>query len=261
MGINRGVVLKNMKIISWNINGIRAVYKKNFLKWLVKTNADIICLQEIKAQKEQIPSDLLEPKDYYFYFNQAVKKGYSGVAVYTKQKPLKVQYKLGLKRFDQEGRILKLEYSDLILINLYLPHGGRQKENLNYKLKVYEYIFAYLKRIKDKNVILIGDFNIAHQEIDLARPKQNQNNTMFTSKERKQINRIIDMGFVDTFRIFNKEGKNYTWWPYFVNARERNLGWRIDYIFVSKKLVLKLKDAFILSKVMGSDHCPIGIEI
>ena len=249
-----------MKIISWNINGIRAVYKKNFLKWLMATNADIVCLQEIRAQKEQIPSDLLELKDYYFYFNQAVKKGYAGVAVYTKQKPLKVEYKLGLKRFDQEGRILKLEYSDFTLINLYFPHGGRQKENLNYKLEVYRYLFNYLKRIKDKNVILVGDFNIAHQEIDLARPKQNQNNIMFTPEERKQIDKIINSGFVDTFRKFNKEGKNYTWWPYFVNARERNLGWRIDYIFVSKRLVPKPRDAFILSKVMGSDHCPIGID-
>ncbi len=250
-----------MKIVSWNVNGIRAVYKKDFLKWLRATNADIVCLQEIKAQKEQIPTDLLKQKDYYFYFNQAVKKGYAGVAVYTKQKPLKVECKLGLKRFDQEGRILKLEYSDFTLINLYFPHGGRQKENLNYKLEVYKYFLNYLKRIKDKNIILIGDFNIAHQEIDLSRPKQNQNNIMFTSEERKQIDKIINSGFIDGFRKFNKEGKNYTWWPYFVNARERNLGWRIDYIFVSKKLVPKLKNAFILNKVMGSDHCPIGIEI
>ena len=168
---------------------------------------------------------------------------------------------MGLERFDQEGRILKLKYPDFTLINLYTPHGGRQKENLDYKLKVYNRLLKYLQKFKDRNIILIGDFNIAHQEVDLARPKQNQNNIMFTQEERKRINQIIDLGFLDTFREFHKEGGHYTWWPYFVNARKRNLGWRIDYIFVSKKLVPKLRDAFILSEVMGSDHCPIGIEI
>jgi len=250
-----------MKIVSWNVNGIRAIYKKGFLDWLITTNADIVCLQEIRAQKEEIPADLLEPKNYYSYFNPAVKKGYAGVAVYTKEKPLKVVNKLGLKRFDQEGRILILEYPHFTLINLYTPHGGRQKENLNYKLEVYKYLLNYLKRIKNKNVILIGDFNIAHQEIDLARPKENQNNIMFTQEERKQIDKIINLGFIDSFRVFNKKSGNYTWWPYFVNARERNLGWRIDYTFVSKKLSSKLKSALVLNKVMGSDHCPIGLEI
>jgi len=250
-----------VKIISWNVNGIRSIYKKNFLKWLAVINADIVCLQEVRAQKEQIPSDLLKLKDYYFYSNQAAKKGYAGVAVYTKQKPLKVKYKLGLKRFDQEGRILELRYPNFTLINLYFPHGGRQKENLNYKLKVYKYLLGYLKKIKEKNIILIGDFNIAHQEIDLARPKQNQNNIMFSIEERKQIDKIIDLGFIDSFRELNKKGENYTWWPYFANARKRNLGWRIDYAFISKRLSQKLKNAFILSKTVGSDHCPIGIEI
>ena len=250
-----------MKIISWNINGIRAIYKKNFLDWFIATNADIVCLQEIKAQKEQIPSDLLAQKDYYLYFNQAVKKGYAGVAVFTKQKPLKVEYKLGLNRFDQEGRILQLEYPSFILINVYLPHGGRQKENLDYKLKVYDYLLEYLQKSKDRNIILIGDFNIAHQDIDLARPRQNQNNIMFTLEERQQIDKIINLGFLDSFREFHKEGSHYTWWPYMAKARQRNLGWRIDYIFISKELTKNLKDAFILSEVMGSDHCPIGIEI
>ena len=250
-----------MKIISWNVNGIRAVYRKNFFKWMRKTNPDILCLQEIKAQKEQIPEELVKPKGYYAYFNFAERKGYSGVAIYTRRKPLKIEYKLGLKRFDQEGRILKLKYPDFTLINLYLPHGGRQKENLAYKLKVYNRIINYLKKIKDKNIILIGDFNIAHKEIDLARPKDNENNIMFTIEERKQIDKIIKSGFIDTFREFNKKGGNYTWWPYMAKARQRNLGWRIDYIFISKELTQKLKDAFILPEIMGSDHCPIGIEI
>lgn len=250
-----------MKIISWNVNGIRAVYKKNFLKWLEKTSADIICLQEIKAQKEQLPSVLLTPKDYYSYINSAVKKGYAGVIVYTKQKPKKVTQKLGLKRFDQEGRILQIEYSDFILINLYFPHGGRQKENLNYKLECYNYLFNLLKKKGGKNIILIGDFNIAHTEIDLARPKSNQNNIMFTLKEKQQLDKLIKLGFSDTFRNFNENKiNNYTWWPYSFNARERNLGWRIDYIFTSKKVTSRLKNAFILNKVKGSDHCPVGIK-
>jgi exodeoxyribonuclease-3 len=250
-----------MKIISWNINGIRAIYTKNFLDWFLTTKADIVCLQEIKAQEGQIPDDLLKIQDYYFYFNQAIKKGYSGVAVYTKQKPLKVKYKLGLKRFDEEGRLLQLEYPDFILINLYLPHGGRQKENLEYKLEVYDYLIRYLKSIQNKNIILAGDFNIAHQDIDLARPDENRDNIMFTSEERQQIDKIINSGFLDTFRQFHQEGGYYTWWPYMFHARERNLGWRIDYIFISKELTKNLKDAFIFSKITGSDHCPIGIEI
>lgn len=250
-----------MKIISWNVNGIRAVYKRNFLQWLKKMDVDFICLQEIKAQKEQVPDELVKPKSYHSYFNFSEKKGYAGVAIYTKKKSQSVEYKLDLERFDKEGRILILKYPDFILINLYLPHGGRQKENLDYKLECYKHLLDYLEKICDKKVILIGDFNIAHKEIDLARPKQNQNNIMFTSEERKQIDKIISLGFADTFRRFNKEKNCYTWWPYFVNARERNLGWRIDYVFSSKQITAKLKSAFILNEVKGSDHCPIGIEI
>ncbi|MBU1730279.1 exodeoxyribonuclease III, partial [Patescibacteria group bacterium] len=176
-------------------------------------------------------------------------------------KPKKVTQKLGLKRFDQEGRILQIEYSDFILINLYFPHGGRQKENLNYKLECYNYLFNLLKKKGGKNIILIGDFNIAHTEIDLARPKSNQNNIMFTLKEKQQLDKLIKLGFSDTFRNFNENKiNNYTWWPYSFNARERNLGWRIDYIFTSKKVTSRLKNAFILNKVKGSDHCPVGIK-
>jgi len=227
-----------MKIISWNVNGIRAAVKKGFLDWFQKTKADIICLQEVRAELEQMPANLVKPHGYYSYFNTARKKGYSGVAVYTKEKPLRVEYKLGMKRFDQEGRILNLEYKNFTLINIYLPNGGRQKENLGYKLKAYQYLLNYLKENKSKCIILTGDFNIAHQEIDLARP--------FTVKERRQIDEIISMNFVDSFRVFNKKGENYTWWANFANARNRNLGWRIDYVFVSQKLIPNLKKAFIL---------------
>jgi len=251
-----------MKILSWNVNGLRSVYKKNFSEWLEKIRADIVCLQEIKTQEDQISQqNLFTPLTYQFYANYAVKKGYSGVAVFTKKQPLKIKKNLGLERFDSEGRLLYLEYPDFTLINLYVPHGGRQKENLEYKLEGYDYLIKYLKSFKDKNIIVAGDFNVAHQEIDLARPKENQKNTMFTSEERKQLDKIIKLGFVDSFRQFHQGAGHYTWWPYMANARQRNLGWRIDYIFISKALAPKLKNAFILKDVAGSDHCPIGIEI
>lgn len=250
-----------MKIISWNVNGLRSVYKKGFLDWLSETKADIICLQEIKIQKEQLSPDLISPSGYHSYFSFAEKKGYSGAAVYTKNKPLAAEKKMGTERFDSEGRILKLEYPSFTLFNLYFPHGGRQKENLGYKLEVYDCFLNHIKKIKNQEIILIGDFNIAHKDIDLARPKQNQKNIMFTPEERKKIDRIMGLGFIDSFRKFEKETGHYTWWPYFANARQRNLGWRIDYVFVSKVLAPKLKNAFIFKDVLGSDHCPIGIEI
>ena len=250
-----------MEILSWNVNGIRAVYKKGFLNWLNRSQADIVCLQEIKAQAEQLESKLSKPNDYFSFFNSAKKMGYSGTAVYTKIKPEKIEYSSGFKRFDQEGRIIKLKYPDFFLINLYFPQGGRKKENLPYKLKIYDYLLKYFEKIKNQKVILIGDFNIAHQKIDLARPKDNKNNTMFTLEERKKIDRIINLGFLDSFRKLNKQAGNYTWWPYYLNARQRNIGWRIDYAFVSKPLVPKLKKAFILPEIKGSDHCPIGINV
>jgi len=250
-----------MKIVSWNVNGLRAIYKKGFWEWFEKIKADIVCLQETKIQEEQLSFDLVRLKNYSSFFNSASKKGYSGVGVFSKRNPLVVKRKLGLKRFDDEGRFLELQYPEFTLINLYLPHGGRQKENLAYKLKVYQFLFKYLQKMNKQKLILIGDFNIAHQEIDLARPKQNQRNIMFTPKEREQIDKLVELGFTDSFRKFYKEGGHYTWWPYFANARERNLGWRIDYTFVSKNLSSKIKDTFILPQVKGSDHCPIGIEI
>lgn len=250
-----------MRIISWNVNGIRAVYKKGFLKWLQKEKPDIVCLQEIKAKQEQMPVDLQKPKGYFVYFNSAKRPGYSGTAVFSKEKPLKIENAIGFKRFDEEGRVLKLKYSDFTLFNFYIPHGSRDQKNMKYKLEVYEYLFRYLKKLKKEKIILTGDFNISHKEIDLARPKQNKKNTGFTPEERKKIDKLLNIGFVDSFRKFNKAGNNYTWWAYFANARERNVGWRLDYCFVSKNFSHKLKHAFILPKVVGSDHCPVGIEI
>ncbi len=252
-----------MKIISWNVNGLRAVGRKGFWEWLKKSEADIVCLQEIKTSESQLGFDFLYPKDYLTYFNCAKRPGYAGTAVFSKKKPLEVKTKIGLERFDNEGRGLRLDFAGFSLLNLYFPHGGRQKENLKYKLEVYDYLFSYLKTLltRQKNLVLAGDFNVAHKEIDLARPKENQDNIMFTPKERKQIDRLLGLGFIDIFRKFHKEGGFYTWWPYSFGARERNLGWRIDFIFVSQGLVPKLKDAFILSQVSGSDHCPVGAEI
>lgn len=254
-----------MKILSWNVNGLRSVYKKNFNQLLSKTHADIICLQEIKIDRYQLKKqpflkDWAKQK-YSFVANYAAKNGYSGVAVLTKEKPLKTKTKLHFRPFDTEGRLLELYYKNFILLNLYLPHGGRTKENLPYKLESYSRLIAYVKTIKDKKVILAGDFNIAHKEIDLARPKNNKNNIMFTQEERSRLDAVANLGFVDTFRKFHKEGGYYTWWPYLANARERNIGWRIDYIFISNSLLSNLKDVHILKNTPGSDHCPIEIEI
>jgi exodeoxyribonuclease-3 len=249
-----------MNIFSWNINGLKSILKCNFLDWIKISKADIVCLQEIKMRLDEMKATLLKPKDFFFYFNCGKRKGMWGVGVLTKEKPKKVKAKIGSERFDNEGRFLELKYPQFTLINFYAPHGGRKKENLNYKFEVYKEFLKYLKERKSENLIIAGDFNIAHKEIDLARPKENENNTMFTLKEREQIDKIIKLGFVDTFRYFHKDGGNYTWWPYSFNGKKRNLGWRIDYIFVSKSLVPKLKNAFIMKEVESSDHCPIGIE-
>jgi exodeoxyribonuclease-3 len=248
-------------MLSWNVNGIRAIEKKGFLEWFLKEKPDILCLQEVRAEEDQIPQELKKIFGYLVYFNPAQKKGYSGTAVYTKIKPEKISTKIGFKQIDEEGRFLRLDFRNFILINLYIPNGGQNKESLDYKLKFYDYLTKYLGKIKNKPIILAGDFNVAHKEIDLAQPKENQDSIMFTPKERQQIDKMLDLGFVDTFRQFHKEGGNYTWWAYYSFARQKGLGWRIDYFFTSESLEKKLKKAFILDKVMGSDHCPVGIEI
>ena len=250
-----------MKVISLNVNGMRSAYRKGLLDFISKERSDIICLQEIKAQKDDLPKELLNLKGYYSFFNPAEKKGYSGVAVYTRKKPVLVNTKLGIKRFDKEGRFLELKYPSFTLLNFYLPHGGRQKENLNYKLEVYREVLKRVEKLKNKNAILIGDFNIAHNEVDLARPRQNRNNIMFTLEERKQIDLLLQLGFVDSFRYFYNEPGYYTWWPYAFQARERNIGWRIDYGFLSKRISKTLRRASIYSGVFYSDHCPIGLNL
>ena len=250
-----------MKIISWNINGIRSIHEKGFLDWLKKENPDIVCLQEIKAKLEDIPEEI-KKAGYYSYWLPAEKKGYAGVGVLSKIEAKGVNV-FGVKKFDSEGRVLEIQFPAFTLMNLYFPHGGRDKSKIPFKIKMYDAFFNFLEGMDrlDKNLIVCGDFNVAHKEIDLSRPKDNFKNTMFTPEERNQIDKVIDSGFIDTFRHFNKEPGNYTWWSYAGEARERNLGWRIDYIFVPEEIIKKVKRAFILPDVKGSDHCPIGIEI
>jgi exodeoxyribonuclease III len=252
-----------MIVLSWNVNGIRAVDRKGFFQWFTKEKPDVICLQEIKAQKEQLPSHLRNTPNYHLYINSAEKKGYSGVATYTKLKPLVVKMGFGIEKFDREGRILITEYSRFILFNIYFPNGKKNQERLDYKLDFYDTFLAYADnlKVKGKNIVVCGDFNTAHKEIDLARPKENEKISGFLPIERVWIDTFIDHGYIDTFREFNKQSEQYSWWDMKTRARERNVGWRIDYFFVNKEFMKYVKNAFILQDVLGSDHCPIGIEI
>lgn len=252
-----------MKILSWNVNGIRAAIKKGFVEFLDKEDPDIICIQETKAREEQLTKKFLAHGPWKKYFVSAEKKGYSGVATFTKIEPKNVLKGFGNEKFDSEGRTLITEYENFSLFNIYFPNGKARDERLKYKMDFYYFLLEYLEDYKKKqpNIIICGDVNTAHTEIDLARPKENENTSGFLPIEREWIDKLLDSGFIDTFRMFNKEPNNYTWWDYKTRARERNVGWRIDYFFISTTLKENIKDAFILSEIMGSDHCPIGIEI
>ncbi|HKI79418.1 MAG TPA: exodeoxyribonuclease III [Ignavibacteriaceae bacterium] len=255
--------MSKIRILSWNINGLRAVHKKGFLDWFKKDEPDILCLQETKSQEEQLPDEVRNVDGYHSYFSSAVKKGYSGVAIYTKEKPLSVKKGFGIERFDSEGRILIAEYKNFTLINIYYPNGKAREERLRYKMDFYDAFLEFANKLKKKgkNLIICGDVNTAHKEIDLARPKANEKVSGFLPEEREWMDKFFANGYLDTFRMFNQEPENYTWWDVISRARDRNVGWRIDYFFISESLKEKIKDAFIMSDVMGSDHCPIGIEI
>ena len=255
--------MSKLKLISWNVNGIRAAQKKGLLEWLEKENPDILCVQETKAHIEQLTKDLVNPNGYKTYWSSGEKKGYSGVAIFTKTEPKKIGTGFGVKKFDSEGRILITDYTDFILFNIYFPNGQRDEERLNYKLGFYDEFLKYIDKLKEKGkkIIVCGDVNTAHKEIDLARPKENENTSGFLPVERKWMDKLVGHGYIDTFREFNKEGGHYTYWDQITRARERNVGWRIDYFFISPNLLKNLKKAFIMSEVMGSDHCPLGIEI
>ncbi len=255
-----------MRIISWNVNGYRAVWKKGFRDWMAGETADVICLQETKAWPEQLTADQLHPRGWHSAFAQAERKGYSGVATFSRDIPEKVQIGYGDPQWDSEGRIAITEHAGgkLLLANIYFPNGKRDKARLDYKLAFYEktqQVFTELAA-KGKHVIVCGDVNTAHREIDLARPKENETTSGFLPVERAWIDRWIQAGFVDIFREKNPDLRDaYTWWDMITRARERNVGWRIDYHFISRSLVDAVVNAGIHPEVMGSDHCPISLEI
>ncbi len=249
------------KLISWNVNGLRAVEKKGFIDFLNTCGADVLAVQETKAAPEQLSDALRAPAGWHAYFCPAERKGYSGVAVYTRREPINVWYGLGNKEFDSEGRTLILEFPTFFFLNIYYPNGGQGPERIDFKLRFYD---CFLKKSKElfktgKTVIVCGDVNTAHTPIDLARPKENEKNTGFLPEERVWIDKFIKGGYTDTFRHFVKDGGHYTWWDYKTGARARNVGWRIDYFFIDTQSVKKLKSAGMLSDVMGSDHCPIEL--
>ncbi len=251
-----------MKLLSWNVNGLRSVSKNGFIDFVEKEKPDVLCLQETKSAGELIDVGFKE-KQYDLYWSHAKKKGYSGTAVFTKVKPLSVTEGIGAAKHDEEGRTLTCEFKDLYLVNVYVPNSKRDLSRLPYRQKEWDIDFLkYLKKLeKKKPVVFCGDLNVAHTEIDLTHPKANVKNHGFTPEEREGFDQIIKAGFVDTFREFEKAGGHYTWWSRFANCRARNIGWRIDYFCISKSLRPRLKKAFILPEVMGSDHCPVGIEL
>jgi len=249
-----------MKFISWNVNGIRAVLKKGFMDFLQEQNPDIICLQETKAHKEQVDISL---DNYPFdYWNSAVKKGYSGTAIFSKKEPLNIIYGIGIEEHDQEGRVITAEFEDYYLVTVYTPNSKRELLRLEYRQQWDIDFLKFVKELeKKKPVIFCGDLNVAHKEIDLKNPKTNRRNPGFTDEERASFDNIESAGFIDTFREFNVEGGHYTWWSYMFQARKKDIGWRIDYFCISESLKPQLKDAYILKDVLGSDHAPVVMEL
>ena len=253
-----------MRMLCWNVNGIRAAHKKGFLNWMAKESPDILCVQETKAMEGQLPEDLRDVPGYRSYFVSPKEKGgYSGVALYTKTEPDKVEFGMGVDRFDDEGRIIAATYPGFVLYNIYFPNGKASLERLRYKMDFYEaFLEIAMKRVrKGDNVVVCGDVNTAHKEIDLARPKENQKISGFLPEEREWMDRFVGAGFVDTYRVFDQSPDKYTWWDMKTKARERNVGWRIDYFYVTEGMLPHLREAFILESVQGSDHCPIGIDV
>lgn len=248
-----------MKIYSWNVNGIRAIQKKGFAEWVEEEQPDLLCLQETKIHSSQLNNYNLELPGYYNYFSCGERKGYSGVALYTKQQPLSVSYGIGIQRFDSEGRILIAEYPSFTLLNIYFPNGQMSEDRLTYKLEFYDSIINYCAELrkKGKKLVISGDYNTAHRAIDLKNPEANENHSGFLLVEREKIDQFLAQGYLDTFRHLYPEEVKYSWWSYRFRARERGIGWRIDYHFISEDLLSRVKDALILDEVTGSDHCPV----
>lgn len=252
-----------MKITSWNVNGIRAVWKKGFTAWLTESNPDILCLQETKIQEDQLTEEMKNLGSYHAYFSFAEKKGYSGVAVYSKRKPLSVTLGFPFGYKELEGRVVGLEFNDFTLWNIYFPNGKMSEDRLAYKLDFYDRLIHFFKELipKQPNQIIVGDLNTAHFPIDLAHPKQNEKVSGFLPIERKKLDQLLDIGFIDMFRSLYPDRVAYSWFSNFAGARERNIGWRIDYHYVSVTLKDRIKDSIIQGQVMGSDHCPIELII
>ena len=252
-----------MKLYSWNVNGIRAAERKGFLDWLDQTQPDILCLQETKARVDQLGSSLIKDHGYHTYWHSAQKAGYSGVATFCKEEPYFIQEGLGIDRFDSEGRVLITEHENFLLYNIYFPNGQKDDTRLNYKLDFYDELLPIVNDQVENgnNVIITGDWNTAHNAIDLARPKENEKTSGFMPIERERIDTYVSHGWVDTFRHFHSDSDRYTWWTYRFGARERNIGWRIDYFFVNETLVEQLDDAEIHPDIMGSDHCPVSLTL
>lgn len=252
-----------LKLLSWNVNGLRAILKKGFLDWLLKDKPDILSVQETKSSEDQVSPDLKSIPGYYSYFNSGDKLGYGGVCLFTRNKPLDLRYTLGIPGFDDERRAIVADYGDFLLFDVYFPNGKASKERLEYKLKFYDLFLDLVDRLKGagKRIVICGDVNTAHREIDLSRPRQNEKISGFLPVERAWMDRLVEHGFLDTFRMLHPEPGNYSRWDLKTRARERNVGWRIDYFFVSDNLKDAVLSAFILKKVPGSDHCPVGIEL
>ena len=252
-----------MKLISWNVNGVRAVVKKGFLDWLDQEQPDILCLQETKAHVDQLTAEILTNHGYHTFWHSGERRGYSGVATFCKEEPLYVQEGLGIKRYDAEGRVLMTEHENFLLYNIYFPNGQKDDKRLKYKLDFYDDLLPIINEQVESgnNVVVTGDWNTAHHPIDLARPKQNVNTSGFMSIEREKLDMYVENGWIDTFRLFHPEGERYSWWTYRFGARERNVGWRIDYFFVNEGFLDNVEDADIHDEVVGSDHCPVSLEL
>ena len=252
-----------MKLISWNVNGVRAVVKKGFLDWLDQEQPDILCLQETKAHVDQLTAEILTDHGYHTFWHSGERRGYSGVATFCKEEPLYVQEGLGIERYDAEGRVLLTEHENFLLYNIYFPNGQKDDERLQYKLDFYDDLLPIINEQVESgnNVVVTGDWNTAHHPIDLARPKQNVNTSGFMPIEREKLDMYVENGWIDTFRLFHPEGERYSWWTYRFGARERNVGWRIDYFFVNEGFVDNVEDADIHDEVVGSDHCPVSLEL
>jgi exodeoxyribonuclease-3 len=256
--------MREKTLLCWNVNGVRAIKGKGFLGWLQRESPDVLCLQETKANLDQLDADLKETTGYHAYWSYPKeRKGYSGVAVYTKEKPVNIGYDFGDTGIDLEGRVIVAEYPEFTLLDIYFPNGKSGPERLSYKMTFYDIFLQYADSLKDagKKLVICGDVNTAHKEIDLARPRENSKLSGFLPEERAWIDKFIAHGYVDTFRYFHKEPNQYTYWDIKTGARERNVGWRIDYFFVSENLLPSVSKAFIMPEVMGSDHCPIGITL